>query len=83
MNEVIIMSNLKAILEQRNISLKELSRRIDYNFEAVRRIANNKATSFSRVALAKICTELEITPNELLYVAQLESNNNESEKQPN
>jgi len=54
-------------LNERNISLREFSRMIDYSFESVRRFANDQSSSYSRELLHRTCVALEIDIGDLLY----------------
>lgn len=64
-----IKSNLKPILAQRKISIREFSRMIDYNYENVRKLVNDDSTHFPRELLARTCQALNIGVNELLVLS--------------
>lgn len=61
-----IKVNLDKILKEREISIREFSRMIDYNFEAVRRVHNNDSTRLSTVILERACRVLNVTISDLL-----------------
>lgn len=58
-------SNLKAILEERNVSIRQLSQDIDYRFETVRKLYNNELKRYPDDLLDRICSYLDITLNDL------------------
>ncbi len=61
-----IKCNLKQILKERDISIRQLSSAIGVSFESVRRLANNDATQYSKSTIEKICDYLDIGLCELL-----------------
>ncbi|MGE7650477.1 helix-turn-helix domain-containing protein [Peribacillus frigoritolerans] len=63
-----INSNLKQILDQRNISIRQVSRDIDYRFDSVRQLYNNENKNYPRELLTKLCVYLNVTPGELLVL---------------
>jgi putative transcriptional regulator len=61
-----IQSNLKQILDQRNLSIRQVSKDIDYRFDSVRQLYNNENKTYPRELLSKLCAYLNVTPGELL-----------------
>lgn len=61
-----INSNLKQILDQRELTIRQVAREIDYRFESVRQLYNNENKNYPRELLTKLCEYLDITPGELL-----------------
>jgi DNA-binding Xre family transcriptional regulator len=64
----IVNSNLKTVLDQREMSIRQLAREIDYRFETVRQLYNNETKTYSRELLTKLCTYLNVTPGDLLII---------------
>lgn len=64
----IIRSNLKKILDERDLSIRQVARDIDYRFESVRQLYNDENKSYPKELLSKICDYLDITPGDLLYL---------------
>lgn len=62
-----IHSNLKNILDERGLPIRQVARDIDYRFESVRQLYNNENKTYPRELIAKLCAYLEVTPGELLY----------------
>ncbi|MET3658508.1 helix-turn-helix domain-containing protein [Sporosarcina psychrophila] len=63
-----IVSNLKAILDEREISIRQLSQAIDYRFESVRNLYNDDMERLPKDLLYRVCTYLEIEIGELLKI---------------
>lgn len=63
-----IRTNLKYILEEREISIRELERRTGERYETLRRMVNNKLTQFPNMTLFRVCSVLNIEIGDLLYV---------------
>lgn len=63
---MLIRSNLKAIADQRGISVREIARAIDYRFESVRTMYNDEMERYPRDLLAKLCGYLEVDISTLL-----------------
>ncbi|MEC0396570.1 helix-turn-helix transcriptional regulator [Bacillus subtilis] len=61
-----IKSNLKAILDERKISIRQLSRDIDHEYPTVRKLYNDEMERYPRELLVKVCTYLNIGLHELL-----------------
>lgn len=68
-----IKCNLKQILEERNISIRQLSNEIGVSFESVRRLVNNDTTQYSKNTMEKICEALKLTSiNQLIELVEVE-----------
>lgn len=61
-----IRVNLDVILKERGISIREFSRMIEYNFEAVRRFHNNEAKRLPIDLIERSCRTLNIELHELI-----------------
>ncbi|KXZ22351.1 helix-turn-helix transcriptional regulator [Bacillus nakamurai] len=61
-----IKSNLKPILDERKISIRQLSNDIDHGFATVRKLYHDEMERYPRDLLDKICTYLNIELHELL-----------------
>lgn len=69
-----IKSNLKNILDSRgnNISIRELARELDCQFETIRRFYNDTMERYPRDVIDKICKYLGVTPGELIVYVEEE-----------
>lgn len=63
---ILIKSNLKPILDERNISIRKLSNDIDHGFNTVRKLYHDEMERYPRDLLDKVCTYLNIELHELL-----------------
>jgi DNA-binding Xre family transcriptional regulator len=63
-----VRSNLKAILNERNISVRKLALEINYRYETVRQLYNNDTEHYPKALITKICNHLDITPGELIVI---------------
>ncbi|OLN23706.1 hypothetical protein BTO30_02925 [Domibacillus antri] len=63
-----IKSNLKTILDERKMSIRELERKTGLKFETLRRLYNDTTVQYHRDALGKVCTVLNIRICELLVL---------------
>ncbi|WP_435002224.1 helix-turn-helix domain-containing protein [Bacillus atrophaeus] len=61
-----IKLNLKPILDERKISIRQLSNDIDHAFVTVRKLYRDEMERYPRELLNKICTYLNIELHELL-----------------
>ncbi|MCI3198096.1 helix-turn-helix transcriptional regulator [Bacillus sp. HU-1818] len=61
-----IKSNLKPILDERKISIRQLSNDIDHAFATVRKLYRDEMERYPRELLDKVCTYLNIELHELL-----------------
>jgi DNA-binding Xre family transcriptional regulator len=63
-----VKSNLKRILDERDISIRQLARDIDHRLESVRQLYNDELERYPRELLTKLCTYLDVTPGDLLII---------------
>lgn len=68
MSNVAIHCNLKEILDERGISMRELARAIDYRRETVRQLCNNDIERLPLEMLARICGYLDVEPGDILTI---------------
>ena len=61
-----IHSNLKQLLDERNISIRRAAREIDYRFATVRQMYNDETKHYPRDLLSKLCTYLNVNISELI-----------------
>jgi DNA-binding Xre family transcriptional regulator len=61
-----IKSNLKALLDSREISVRKCSIDFEYRFESVRKMYNDDIEHFPKQLISKLCTYLEVEPGELI-----------------
>ncbi|MFJ2042271.1 helix-turn-helix domain-containing protein [Paenibacillus taichungensis] len=63
-----IKSNLKNVLDSQgnNISIRELAREVDCQFETIRRFYNDTMERYPRDIIDKLCKYLKVTPGELI-----------------
>ncbi|QVR62256.1 helix-turn-helix transcriptional regulator [Bacillus subtilis subsp. subtilis] len=61
-----IRSNLKSILDQRKISIRQLSREINHEYPTVRKLYRDEMERYPRELFDKVCTYLNIELQELL-----------------
>jgi DNA-binding Xre family transcriptional regulator len=65
-------SNLKEILDQRQISIRQLESMTDISFETLRRLYNDVTVQYNRDTLGTICETLNIKIDELLILIDKE-----------
>jgi len=63
-----VRSNLQRILDERDMSIRELSRRTGCRLDSVRILAKNEMARFPNELIYKVCRELRISIGELLYL---------------
>ncbi|PSB00059.1 helix-turn-helix domain-containing protein [Bacillus halotolerans] len=61
-----IKSNLKPLLDERKISIRQLSREIKHEYPTVRKLYRDEMEQYPRELLDKVCTYLNIELHELL-----------------
>ncbi|MDQ7094287.1 helix-turn-helix transcriptional regulator [Desulfosporosinus sp. PR] len=61
-----IKSNLKEILDSRELSIRKVSGDLGYRFETVRRMYNNDMKHYPQDLIDRLCTYLNISVGELL-----------------
>jgi DNA-binding Xre family transcriptional regulator len=50
-----VRSNLKQLIDDKGISIRQVSRDIDYRFDSVRQMYNDEMKQFPRDLLTKLC----------------------------
>jgi putative transcriptional regulator len=63
---IVIKSNLKALLDERELSLRQVSRDIDHRLESIRQLYNDELERFPRELLNKLCNYLEVSPGDII-----------------
>lgn len=63
-----VKSNLKQILDQRELSIRQVARDIEYRFDSVRQLYNDENKNYPRELLSKLCTYLNVTPGDILIL---------------
>lgn len=61
-----IQSNLKTILDERGVSIRELERMTGERYESIRKLYNDEMERFPRKLLTSICNALNIGVEDLL-----------------
>lgn len=61
-----VKSNLKTILDERGISIRELARQTELPFETLRRLYNDETKQYQRDTIATVCVALGIEVGELI-----------------
>jgi len=64
----VIKSNLKELLEERKISIRQLAKDIDYRFESVRKLYNDEMERLPKDLIYRVCMYLEIEISDLLKI---------------
>jgi len=67
-----VKSNLKAILDKNGVSIRQVSRDIEYRFESVRQLYNDEMERYPKDLLYKLAIYLDIPINELLIIEKEE-----------
>lgn len=65
-------SNLKAILDERQISIQQFARDTDLKFETLRRLYNDDTKQYQRDTIGRVCEVLDIKIDELLVLVEEE-----------
>jgi DNA-binding Xre family transcriptional regulator len=63
-----VKSNLKAVLKEKELSIRQLAEQTGLSFETLRRMYHDQTRQYNRDMLAKVCESLEININELLLL---------------
>ncbi|MFC4387759.1 helix-turn-helix domain-containing protein [Gracilibacillus marinus] len=63
---MILQCNLKRILEERKLSMREFSRQSDITFETIRKLCDNRTRQYAKDTIEKVCTTLNIEVSDLL-----------------
>ncbi|MET3658455.1 helix-turn-helix domain-containing protein [Sporosarcina psychrophila] len=61
-------SNLKAILDERNISIQQFARDTGLKFETLRRLYNDDTKQFQRDTIGRVCEVLDVGIDELIVL---------------
>lgn len=61
-------SNLKIILDERGMSIRELAERTKLPFETLRRLYNDQTKQYQRDTIGTVCKELNIGIDQLLIL---------------
>lgn len=59
-------SNLKALLDERGLSIRKFSEITGLPFETLRRLYNDETKQYQRDTIGRICEVLDVDINELL-----------------
>lgn len=65
-----VKCNLKAILDERQMSIRELERLTGIGFESLRRLYNDDAKSYTKTNIEKICSTLNIEIDDFLILIE-------------
>ncbi|MFS0763936.1 helix-turn-helix domain-containing protein [Peribacillus phoenicis] len=65
-----VKSNLKKILDERNISIRQLASMTDLKFETLRRLYNDDTKQYQRDTIGRICEILEIKIGDILILIE-------------
>lgn len=68
MSDAKLKVHLKELLADYSMSIRELSIRIDYRFESVRKLYNGTAKQINVDLIAKVCEELDCEVGDLFSV---------------
>ncbi|MCM3240769.1 helix-turn-helix transcriptional regulator [Heyndrickxia oleronia] len=67
----VIYCNLKELLLNKDISIRQLSQEINEPFESIRRLHNNDTTRYSKQILEKICDYLDVQIEDILKIEKI------------
>ncbi|MES1045486.1 helix-turn-helix transcriptional regulator [Heyndrickxia oleronia] len=70
-NRTVIYCNLKELLLNKDISIRQLSQEINEPFESIRRLHNNDTTRYSKQILEKICDYLDVQIEDILKIEKI------------
>lgn len=65
-----VKSNLKAILDSKDMSIRQLSSATGISFETLRRLYNDDTKQYQRDTIAKVCEVLKIEIKDLLLLVE-------------
>ena len=66
-------SNLKALLDERNKSIRQFAEETDLPFETLRRLYNDETKQYQRDTLGRICEVLNVQINDVLILVNEEN----------
>lgn len=61
-----VKSNLKALLDEREISIQQFARDTGLKFETLRRLYNDETKQYQRDTIGRVCEVLDVGIEELL-----------------
>jgi DNA-binding Xre family transcriptional regulator len=61
-----VRSNLKKILDERQLSIRQVAKDINHRHESVRQLYNDELERYPRELLTKLCTYLKVAPGDIL-----------------
>jgi DNA-binding Xre family transcriptional regulator len=67
-SDSVIKSNLKELLEARRLNMRDFERLSGIRFESIRQLYHGTMTRIPVDMLEKVCTTLNVTPNDVLKV---------------
>lgn len=65
-----VKSNLKMILDERQISIRKFSEMSGLKFETLRRLYNDDTMQYQRDTIGRVCEVLDIEIGELLILVE-------------
>lgn len=65
-----VKSNLKNILDNKDMSIRQLAVLTDISFETLRRLYNDDTKQYQRDTIGKVCEVLEIEIQDLLILVE-------------
>ena len=65
-----VKSNLKVILDERQISIRKFSELSGLKFETLRRLYNDDTMQYQRDTIGRVCEVLEVEIGELLILVE-------------
>lgn len=68
-----LKSNLPTLLETRNLSIRELSRRVDHRLDSVRQLYHGTSVRLPVRLLERVCEELKCDLSDLLTLEPCEA----------
>lgn len=63
-----VRSNLKKILDERSLSIRQLAVMTDLKFETLRRLYNDDTKQYQRDTLGRVCEVLELEISDILVL---------------
>jgi putative transcriptional regulator len=74
-----VKSNLKPILDERDISIRKFAEMSGLQYETLRRLYNDTAKQYQRETIGTVCEVLEIELNELLFLVDVKEKDDKAE----
>jgi DNA-binding Xre family transcriptional regulator len=66
----IVRSNLKQLLDEREISIRKFAEDTGLQFETLRRMYNDETKQYNKKMIARVCEELNIKISDLLILEE-------------